>query len=74
MTSLEAEPFKIDFEKAFDKIEHPFIFEIMRHKGFSDKWIGWVQTILNSTSSSVLLMASLGKVSSAKKGRQGDPL
>lgn len=30
---------KIDFEKAFDKIEHEVILQVLRHKGFSEKWV-----------------------------------
>ena len=34
---------KLDFEKAFDSIEHEAILQILRHKGFNDKWISWVK-------------------------------
>jgi hypothetical protein len=34
------------FEKAFDKIEYEVILEVMRHKGFSEKWISWIKAIL----------------------------
>jgi retron-type reverse transcriptase len=30
---------KIDFEKAFDKLEHQAILQALRSKGFLEKWI-----------------------------------
>ena len=30
--------FKIDFEKAYDKVKWPFLLKTLRMKGFSPKW------------------------------------
>jgi hypothetical protein len=39
---------KLDFEKAFDKIEHEVIMDIMAHMGFGNKWLNWVRMIMSS--------------------------
>jgi len=30
---------KLDFEKAFDKIEHQAIVTLLKARGFGDKWV-----------------------------------
>jgi hypothetical protein len=33
---------KLDFEKAYDKVNWEFLEEVMEKKRFHDKWIQWV--------------------------------
>jgi hypothetical protein len=46
---------KLDFAKEFDTVEHEALTQVMIHKGFNRKWIGWAQSILSSGTSSILL-------------------
>jgi hypothetical protein len=47
----------------------------LKHKGFGDKWIGWVRDILGSGTSSVFLNRVPSKVFHCRRRvRQGDPL
>jgi retron-type reverse transcriptase len=66
---------KLDFEKAFDKVEHHVILDVMRAKYFSQRWLQWSHNILSSGTSQVLLNGVPGKTIHCKRGvRQGDPL
>jgi hypothetical protein len=65
----------IDFEKAFDIVEHSAILSVMQHMGFPDVWLQWIRSILVSGSSAVLLNGVPGKKFNCRRGvRQGDPL
>jgi hypothetical protein len=59
---------KLDFEKAFDKIEHQVMLQIMEHKGFDNTWLGWMRSIFASGTSAVLLNGVPGKLFTAKEG------
>jgi len=66
---------KLDFTKAFDTIEHNTIIQMMSHLGFGDKWLDWIQIILASGTSSILLNGVPGNHFHCRRGvRQGDPL
>jgi hypothetical protein len=66
---------KLEFQKAFDKVQHQVILAMMQKKGFSDKWLSWVHNILSSGTSQVLLNGVPGKTIHCRRGvHQGDPL
>jgi hypothetical protein len=59
---------KLDFEKAFDKIEHTTILDILKSRGFGNKWIKWIELLLSSGTSAILLNGVSGKNSIAEGG------
>jgi hypothetical protein len=66
---------KLDFAKAFDTIEHSTILQILKHMGFDDRWINWIDLIFKSGSSAVLVNGVPGTEFRCRRGvRQGDPL
>jgi retron-type reverse transcriptase len=66
---------KLDFAKAFDTIDHSAMLKIMKQMGFSEKWLGWIQTIFSTGKSAVLLNGVPRRQFFCKRGvRQGDPL
>ena len=58
---------KLDFEKAFDTVEHNSILLVMQHMSFPDTWIHWIRLIFSSGTSAVLLIGVPGKKIVAKE-------
>jgi hypothetical protein len=66
---------KLDMEKAFDKMEWPFILSIMKKLGFHSIWISWIETCISSSHFSILINeSSFGNFSPGRGLRQRDPL
>jgi hypothetical protein len=58
---------KLDFEKAFHKVEHHVILSMLQHKGFPEKWVNWVSKILSSGISQVLFNGATKKAIPCKR-------
>jgi Reverse transcriptase (RNA-dependent DNA polymerase) len=67
---------KIDFAKAFDSVTWQFLQRVMQARGFPTRWIVWIDNILSSSSSRVVLNGEVSRYFFfIRKGlRQGDPL
>ncbi|CAL1359850.1 unnamed protein product [Linum trigynum] len=66
---------KVDMEKAYDRVEWPFLLAVLDKMGFSSMWQGWIFECLRSASFSVLMNGNpLGYFSPSRGLRQGDPL
>lgn len=46
---------KLDYEKAYDRVNLDFLFEILTTRGFSRKWNSWVESIMKGGSMGVTL-------------------
>ena len=73
--NLDGILFAADIEKAFDSVEHKFIFASLKRFGFGEDFIRWVKTFLNDSQSCVMNNGtSTGYFKLERGTRQGDPL
>lgn len=67
--------FKIDFEKAYDKVKWSFVKQTLEMKGFSQKWCQWVDSFMRGGHVGIKINDQVGQEFQTKQGlRQGDPL
>jgi hypothetical protein len=72
---LDGVLFKINFEKAYDRVNWSFLQQALRMKGFNPKWCEWIQNYIVKGSVGIRLNNDIGHYFQTKKGlRQGDPL
>jgi hypothetical protein len=66
---------KLDYEKAYDRVDLDFLFEILKTRNFSSKWINWMECVVKGGSVGVTLNGQDSSFFKTGKGlRQGDPL
>ncbi|KAE8711371.1 Ethanolamine-phosphate cytidylyltransferase [Hibiscus syriacus] len=69
---LKGVVFKADFQRAYDSVEWPIIFRLLRVMGFGERWVSWMICCLSTASISVLVNGSPTEEFSMGKGlRQG---
>jgi hypothetical protein len=67
--------FKIDFEKAYDKVCWNFLFTCLQKSGFNSIVCGWIKSMVVGGTLCVKINNLLGKYFGTHKGvGQGDPL
>lgn len=66
---------KPDFAKAFNSVNWDNLLQILTARGFNITWNTWIQNILSTSKSTILLNGVLGRRINYKHGlHQGDPL
>ncbi|KAK4834423.1 hypothetical protein QYF36_022260 [Acer negundo] len=66
---------KLDFEKAYDSIDHRFLDDVLSCMGFGVKWRGWIKKCVSSPMLSVLVNGNLTPQFGIQRVlRQRDPL
>ncbi|KAL0355303.1 UNVERIFIED_CONTAM: LINE-1 retrotransposable element O protein [Sesamum radiatum] len=66
---------KIDLMKAYDRVEWPFLLQVLRRLGFCDKFVDLIQQCITTASFSLLINGSPFDFFRPSRGiRQGDPL
>ncbi|WVZ49220.1 hypothetical protein U9M48_000597, partial [Paspalum notatum var. saurae] len=60
--------FKIDFEKAYDKVRWEFLQQALRIKGFNSTWCTWVQTCVQGGNVRIKVNGQLGSYFQTRKG------
>jgi hypothetical protein len=67
--------FKINFEKAYDKVNWNFLQQALRMKGFHSAWCDWVKAFVQGGNVGIKVNDQMGSYFQTKKGlTQGDPL
>nr|BAD04856.1 reverse transcriptase [Takifugu rubripes] len=65
----------LDFEKAFDRVSHQYLFQVLQKMGFPERFVAWVGLLYRDITSRILFNGHLTKAVDINCGvRQGCPL
>ena len=66
---------KLDMEKAYDRVQWPFLLKTVKMMGFSDRWVRFIENCISPCWFSVLINGSVAGFFKSTRGlRQGDPI
>ena len=66
---------KLDFEKAYDRVNWSFLIEVLRRKGFDAGYIHKIEQLVSGGQTAISINGEIGPYYRNKRGvRQGDPL
>ncbi|KAE8790316.1 hypothetical protein D1007_35372 [Hordeum vulgare] len=66
---------KLDISRAFDSLNWPFLFEVLKRRGFARKWLHWVSTLLSTTCTKIIANGVPSRpIAHAQGLTQGDPI
>lgn len=72
---LPAITVNLDQEKAFDMVNHGFLFRVPEKLGFGNNFVKWIKILYSNVGSRVNINGNIGNVIKQLRGvRQGDPL
>jgi hypothetical protein len=66
---------KLDFQKAYDRLDWHFLLQVLQWRGFDDRFITWVMQFVMSGSTSINVNGKVGPYFRPSwRVRQGDPI
>jgi hypothetical protein len=66
---------KLDLANAFDRVNHSFLFEVMKKFGFDQAFVNWIKACIGSPWIAPMVNGRVTKLFHASRGlRQGCPL
>ncbi|KAE8819993.1 hypothetical protein D1007_02175 [Hordeum vulgare] len=64
---------KLDFQKAYDRLDWSFLRLVMQRRGFDERWCSWIMELLRSGNTAININDEVGPFFQASRGvKQGD--
>ncbi|KAK2897108.1 hypothetical protein Q8A73_013488 [Channa argus] len=75
ISNVKLEIISLDQEKAFDRVDHSYLFSVLKALGIGDEFLGWLHLLYNGAECMVKMGAGLSRPIPVRRGiRQGCPI